>query len=327
MLDPHVEQVLRLTARAEAQAIERGRIAHYWQMPVEQARLAYTKAAPILEIAPRQVHVCENFTITRPDGSALPVRFYWPCEPSANDPMPALVFFHGGGFTVGSVDTHDAITRMFCMEVPCAVLSVGYRLAPEHPFPAAYEDAWLAVQWIFQQAEALHIAPKKIALGGDSAGGTLAAACSIAAVNASLPISMQLLIYPGTCAHQDTGSHLKYAQGYLLTRDNILWFFRQYLKNDRDRTDWRFAPLEWAQQVSSTQDLAPAWVALAEYDPLVDEGIAYATCLQSKGTQVELKLYQGMIHAFFNMGGFVKAARQAHQDAVNALQRVWKLTA
>lgn len=325
MLDPQIEQVLRLTARAEQHAIKQGRTAHYWQMPVEQARIAYAKAAPILDIAPRQVHACENFSITRPDGSSLPARFYWPYEPSSDDPMPALVFFHGGGFTVGSMDTHDAITRMLCMEVPCAVLSLDYRLAPEYPFPAAYEDAWCAVQWVLQQARSLHIAPEKIALGGDSAGGTLAAACSIAAANAGLPLSMQLLIYPGTCAHQDTASHFKYAQGYLLTRDNILWFFSQYLPQEHDRSDWRFAPLEWAQQAAGTQHLAPAWVAVAEYDPLLDEGIAYAKCLQSKGTVVELKIYQGMIHSFFNMGGFVKAAREAHHDAVSALQRVWGL--
>lgn len=307
-LDPDVDTVLKLVAKAQRP--------QYWQMTPAQARLAYARAAPILEIAPQPVHRIENFIVERADGGGVPVRLYLPHEPDWAHPLPTFVFLHGGGFTVGSPDTVDEIARMFCNRAECAVISVDYRLAPEHGFPAAFEDAFAVVRWAANEAHAWGLDAARIAVGGDSAGGTLAAACAIAARDASIGLALQLLIYPGTCAHQDTTTHLAYADGYLLTRATILWFFDQYLKTPADREDWRFAPL----LAPSHAGLAPAWIAVAEFDPLVDEGVAYARALAAAGTPTELRLYPGMIHAFFNMGGFVAAARVAHEDAVSALR-------
>ena len=152
-------------------------------------------------------------------------------------------------------------------------------------------------------------------------GRIYAAACALAARDAGLPLSFQLLIYPGTCAHQDTASHFAYADGYLLGRETILWFFDQYIGTPADRDDWRFAPLN----APTLAGLAPAWVGLAEFDALVDEGVDYARKLQAAGVPTELRLYAGMVHTFFNMGGFVRAATRAHDDAVAALRRIWGL--
>jgi acetyl esterase len=212
---------------------------------------------------------------------------------------------------------------MIAMEAGCAVLCIDYRLAPEHKFPAAFDDAWSALTWLFEAAAALGIDDARIAVGGDSAGGTLAAACAIAARDAGLKLAMQWLVYPGVCAHQDTDSHLRLAEGYLLTRKTILWFFEQYIGDANDRTDWRFAPLNAA----SLKGLAPAWLAVAEFDPLVDEGVAYARRLESEGCKVDLEFYPGMVHAFFNMGGFVPSTLKAHGDGVTALKRAFDPTA
>lgn len=307
-LDPDVETVLRLVAKAKRP--------HYWQMTPAQARETYERAAPILEIDPLRVHHVEELAVARADGGSVPVRLYLPREASWAHPLPVLVYLHGGGFTVGSIDTVDAVVRMFCARAECAVVSVDYRLAPEHRFPAAFDDAFSVVRWAATRAHEFGLDTKRVAVGGDSAGGTLAAACAHAARDAGIALALQLLIYPGTCAHQDTGSHFAYADGYLLTRQTILWFFDQYMDVAADRDDWRFAPLA----APSFDRLAPSWIAVAEFDPLVDEGVAYARALAAAGNVVELKFYAGMIHSFFNMGGFIAAARGAHADAVAALQ-------
>lgn len=312
-LDPDVRTVLQMVAKA--------RRPHFHTMRAAQARAHYERAAPILDIAPCPVHRVDTLQVPAADGHAVPVRCYWPHEPSWARPLPVLVFMHGGGFTVGSPDTVDAIARMFCMRGECAVLSVDYRLAPEHKFPKAFDDAWAVLRWAHEDAHAHGFDPQRIAVGGDSAGGTLAAACALAARDAGLPLSFQLLIYPGTCAHQDTASHFAYADGYLLGRETILWFFDQYIGTPADRDDWRFAPLN----APTFAGLAPAWVGLAEFDALVDEGVDYARKLQAAGVPTELRLYAGMVHTFFNMGGFVRAATRAHDDAVAALRRIWGL--
>jgi acetyl esterase len=198
------------------------------------------------------------------------------------------------------------------------VVSLDYRLAPEHRFPTAVHDAWDALQQLAALGPDLGLDSSRLAVGGDSAGGTLAAVCALLARDAGLALRLQLLIYPGTIANQDTDSHRRYARGFLLDRETISWFFGHYIPPEQ-RGDWRFSPLNAADHAG----LAPAWVGLAECDPLVDEGIAYADALRMAGVAVDLEIYRGMVHGFMTMGRALTAARDAHADAGRALQRAW----
>jgi acetyl esterase len=171
-----------------------------------------------------------------------------------------------------------------------------------------------------QEAPLLGIDAARLAIGGDSAGGTLATVCAVLARDAGIPLRLQLLIYPGTSARQDSASHARLAEGYLLSGETIQWFFAQYLRDDRDRDDWRFAPLDAAGGHPDFAGVAPAWIAAADHDPLYDEDIAYAAKLEAAGVRVTLARYEGMIHEFFKMGGFVPEVARAHADAVAALR-------
>ncbi len=292
-------------------------------MDVNDAKTAYRKSAPILDLAPAPMHLVDDFTIVARDGYDIPVRLVAPRETSWAAPLPLLVYFHGGGFTVGGLDTHDALCRELARLGDCMVLSVDYRLGPEWRFPTAAHDAFDAMQWAFDNAAVLGADAARIALGGDSAGGTLAAVAAIEARNRGLAPALQLLIYPGTCGHQDTESHLALAEGYMLTRDMIFWFFSHYLRDEADRDDWRFAPLDAGGKGAEVSGCCPAWIAVAQFDPLVDEGIAYARKLEAAGVPAELSHYDGMIHDFFKMGRFVPVATEAHADAGNALRRAF----
>lgn len=230
------------------------------------------------------------------------------------------MYFHGGGFTVGSVNSHDALCRLFCRDAGCLVLSVDYRLGPDWRFPTAANDAFDVLHWVFGEAPNLGADAARIALGGDSAGGTLATACAVEAKDKGLAPVLQLLIYPGTCARQDTPSHRALADGYLLTADMIQWFFAQYLDRPESRDDWRFAPLDAGGQGADVRGSCPAWIAVAGYDPLHDEGVAYAAKLGEAGVAATLMDYPGMIHDFFKIGRFVPAVAEAHADAVAALR-------
>jgi acetyl esterase len=201
------------------------------------------------------------------------------------------------------------------------VVSLDYRLAPEHRFPTAAHDAWDALAWLAAQAERLGADRTRLAVGGDSAGGTLAAVCAIEARDAGLPLALQLLIYPGTTAHQDTPSHATFAHGLVLEAQAIDWFFGHYVPTRSQREDWRFAPL----RAPDVEGVAPAWVGLAECDPLVDEGIDYADKLRAAGVAVDLEIYRGVTHEFIKMGRAIPEARQAHADAAAALRRAFGL--
>ncbi|WP_085316176.1 alpha/beta hydrolase [Derxia lacustris] len=310
-LDPQIADILRMVGRARHTPFD--------ELGAVKSRAAFERSARILDIAPLPVHAVESLALPRRDGGEIGVQLYWPREPDWTAPLPLLIYLHGGGFTVGSPATHDRIVRRLCSGAGCAVASVDYRLAPEHVFPAAFEDAWDALAHFAASAGSYGLDAARIAIGGDSAGGTLAAACAIAARDAGLPLALQLLIYPGTDAHQDTESHLRLGDGFLLTRKTILWFFGHYLTDPAARADWRFAPLI-AERLAG---VAPAWIGVAEFDPLVDEGVAYARRLQAEGVATELRFYAGMVHNFFAMGGYVDAARLAHQHAVDALRRAF----
>ncbi|CAG9164351.1 alpha/beta hydrolase [Cupriavidus pampae] len=311
-LDPQVAQLLDLIARAKRPPIH--------ALDVFDAKVAYEKSAPILDVSPPPVHTVENLHVTARDGHQIPVRLYAPREPSWTDPQPLLVYFHGGGFTVGSINSHDALCRRLALDGECLVLSADYRLAPEWRFPTAANDAFDVMQWAFDEATRVGADPSRIVLGGDSAGGTLAAACAIEARDRGLAPVLQLLIYAGTCARQDTPSHRALADGYLLTAEMIDWFFSQYLSRPEDRDDWRFAPLDGGGDGADVRGCCPAWIAVAGYDPLHDEGVAYVRKLQAAGVPATLADYPTMIHDFFKMGRFVKAVAGAYADAAGALR-------
>ena len=202
--------------------VARSRHPEFWQLSVPEARLSYERAAKVLDIAPRAVARVDNFSIR---GSARPiaVRVYTPR--TGSELLPVLLFFHGGGFTIGSLDTHDAVCRMLCLDADCVVVSVDYRLAPENQFPAAAEDALEALSWIWGSARRLGGDQRRIAVAGDSAGGTLAAVCAIEARDKNMRLALQLLIYPGVSARQDSASHRRLSEGYLLDARTIQWFF------------------------------------------------------------------------------------------------------
>jgi acetyl esterase len=278
-----------------------------------EARAAYEKGAGVLEVPKPALARVEDLGVPARDGHPLPLRLYAP----SHERLPLLLFFHGGGFTVGSIATHDTLCRVLAGRSGCAVLSVDYRLAPEHRFPTAADDAWDALTQVANGAGAWGLDGSRIAVGGDSAGGTLAAVCAIQARDAGLALALQLLIYPGTAARQDTDSHRRYAEGPLLGEALISWFFAQYVDGGAERDDWRFAPLN----AEDLEGVAPAWIGLAEVDPVVDEGIAYADKLRAAGVPVDLEIYRGVIHEFVKMGRAIPEALQAHADAALALKQ------
>ena len=311
LLTPAMHGVLERMARA-------GHMPLLAMTPV-QARTAYAAGADVMELPLHPMARVEDFHVTARDGFSIPVRLV---APSA-ERLPVLVYFHGGGFTIGSIETHDGLCRQLAHHAHCAVLSVDYRLAPEHRFPTAVEDAWDVLQWVFRHGAKMQLSNRQLAVGGDSAGGTLAAVCAILARDANIQLALQLLFYPGTSARQDAHSHRKFAHGFLLEEPHISYFFNHYWRTALDRNDWRFAPLDGVDASSQAVDLggvAPAWLGLAECDPLVDEGVQYADRLRMAGVAVDLEIYRGMVHEFIKMGRVIPEAKQAHADAAAALR-------
>lgn len=236
-------------------------------------------------------------------GRALAARLYRPVEDETAR-LPVLIYFHGGGWVLGDLNSHDGVCRRLAHESGCAVVSVDYRLAPEHPFPAAFDDAIAAAGWVAAHADALGVDADRLALGGDSAGGNLAAAACLALRDAGGPkVSYQLLIYPATDFAMDTASHRDFGEGFLLDAGFQHWCHRHYLGDSGSRSDWRVSPLR-AQSVAG---LPPAFVLTASHDPLRDEGEAYAQRLVEAGCCVTLWRASGQIHAFLPMDGVMTA--------------------
>jgi acetyl esterase len=311
LLTPTMHKVLERMHRAQKVPMH--------ALTPQQARAAYAGAADVLDIPPQATERVESFSFKARDGFDIPVRLYAPTGVN----IPVLVYFHGGGFTIGSLATHDALCRRLGHLAGCAVLSVDYRLAPEHKFPTAQEDAWDAVQWVATNGSGLGLDPSRIAVGGDSAGGTLAAVCAIQARDVGLALCLQLLFYPGTAGHQNTPSHQRFSKGFVLEEPHITYFFEHYIRSAADRDDWRFAPLDGLRpdgQVADLNGVAAAWFGLAECDPLVDEGIAYADRLRMAGVPVDLEIYRGVVHEFIKMGRALPEAAKAHADAARALK-------
>ena len=244
-------------------------------------------------------------------------------RPVKNETLPALVYFHGGGWTIGDIDTHDVLCRQLAIGARCVVVSVDYRLAPEYPFPAAVDDCFAAVCYVAENAEKLKI--RGIAVGGDSAGGNLAATVSLLARDAGGPaLAFQLLIYPATDQRLAGASHERNAQGYLLTRDAMEYFRRAYLPAEKSWTDWRASPL----LAKSHANLPPALVITAGYDPLLDEGRAYAERLSAAGVRVAYREHADMVHGFILFGGVLDTANGAVAECCAALRGAFeKVTA
>lgn len=281
----------------------------------ERARAGYERA-PSAEIV-HDVARREDRCVEGPDGNEIPVRLYWPAGPG---PHPILLFFHGGGWVVGSLDTHDLTCRALTQKARCLTVSVGYRLAPEHPFPAAAEDCWSATAWAAFHAEALGGDRKRLAVAGDSAGGNLAAVVALLCRDRGGPaLAHQVLIYPVTDLDADTPSMIENSTGYGLTRDTMVWLYDCYVPNPAERTHPYAAPL----RAANLAGLAPATVLVAGHDPLRDEGIAYATRLTEAGVPTRLLRYDGQIHGFFRMTKLLDQAKAAQDEVAAALSAAW----
>jgi len=268
---------------------------------------------------PEPVAHVEERTLPGPAGD-LRVRVYTPDGPEGEGPFPGLVFFHGGGFVLCDLDTHDGQCRSLANAAGCVVVSVDYRLAPEHPFPAAPEDCYAATCHVGRHAADFGIDPARLAVAGDSAGGNLAAVvCQMVRDRGGPPLCFQLLVYPVTNFDLDTDSYRENAEGYFLSRGMMAWFWDQYLPDREDGA----SPLASPLRAPDLRDLPPGLCVTAEYDPLRDEGEAYAERLRAAGVDVRTRRYDGMIHGFFGMGALVDRAREAVADAGAALRKAF----
>ena len=275
----------------------------------QQAR-ANAQARP--RAAGPEVARVEDRTIPGPD-SQLSVRIY---TPLGSGPFPALVWFHGGGWVVGDLESADATARHLTLGAGCVVVSVDYRLAPEAKFPGPAEDCYAATQWVAEHAAEIGVMGNNLAVGGDSSGGNLAAAvCLMVKDRGGPPVGMQLLVYPVTDRNFQTDSYVENAEGYNLTRDTMIWYWDQYLASDADGNNAYAAP----QQAQDLRGLPPALVITAEYDPLRDEGEAYAHRLEAAGVPTTCTRYPGMIHGFFGMSAAVDKGKDAVAQASAAL--------
>lgn len=284
-----------------------------------QAREAFERTTVQLRWgAPTDVSVA-TVPYTARDGARLELRLYRPANAQA-EALPVLVYFHGGGYVVGSLQSHDGVCREFCARTPCAVLSVGYRVAPEHKFPTPLNDGADALAWLAQHAVAEGLDINRVAFGGDSVGATLATALALQSAldPASLAIKpcLQLLCYPVTDASTSSPSTELFGEGYLLESETLEWFYRHYANDAADRLDWRFSPL----LATDYQGMAPAVIALAGHDPLLDEGRAYARRLQEHGVTVELIEYTGLIHDFLRLQSVVPDIDNVYTQLTQSLR-------
>ena len=302
-LDPQVKALLDQMAASGAPPLNK-------LSPVD-ARKMMDQMIQLLGMKPESVFKVEDRQIPGPAGQ-IRVRVY---TPQGSAPFPVLVFFHGGGFVLGSVELYDEFCRELTNGANCIVVSVDYRLAPEHKFPAAVEDCYAATKWVAENATSIDGDVNHVAVGGDSAGGNLAAVVALIARDSKkLPLVFQVLMYPVTGAGYDTQSARENATGYFLTRDDMLWFDSLYLRSDTDRTNPRVAPL----RARTFEGLPPALVITAEFDPLRDDGEAYADRLRKEGVTVVCTRYNGMIHGFMSMP--FEQGKKARQEVVKALR-------
>jgi len=314
-LHPQVAALLERAAQSPLPA--------YYDVPAAVARRLYRDTRGALTPDPPAVEYVQLMMAPGKSGP-VPFRTYRPKGAGKDEILPALVYFHGGGWVIGDLDTHDVVCRTLCNAARCAVFSVEYRKAPEAPFPAAVDDCWSALTAIAGGGDILKINPKQLAVGGDSAGGNLATVMALMARDAggpafSSPIAFQVLIYPGCDQRMAHDSITRNGVGYLLTKKSMEYFRGHYLPDPKDWTDWRASPL----LAKSLKGLPPAYVITAGFDPLVDEGKEYAERMQKEGVAVEYKNHPDMVHGFITMGRVIDTANTALADCARALKKAW----
>ena len=300
VLDPQIEAVLEEQAAAGIPPVQ--------ELTPDEVRANYAKLCTEQWGALDEMHSIEDM-----DADGVPIRIYRPVE--TDEPSMALIYFHGGGWVTGSIETHDGPARALAKRAGIVVVSVDYRLAPEHPFPAAVDDAWAATSWVTSHAEELKLDADRIGVGGDSAGGTLAAVVARRGRDHAVPIALQLLLYPVTNSSADTPSYSLYSSGYGLTRDGMEWYWKQYL-GDGDGTNPDASPA----QLSDLRRLPRAIVVTAEADVLRDEAEAYAQRLFLATVETEGYRYDGMIHGFMRMAGKVERANAAYDELAESIK-------
>jgi acetyl esterase len=305
-LDPQMQAIRDQRARAGAPPL--------YTLSLGDARAADLSSIRASGGEPEPVHQLVNLTIDGPGGD-LPLRLY---RPARERPLPTLLYFFGGGWVLGTIDTADGISRALANSSGALVAVVGYRLAPEHPFPAAIDDCYAALRWVARHADEIGADPARLAVGGDSAGGNLAAGVALLARADGPALIGQLLVYPNTDQLADDPSMRAADDPYLFNRHSVAWYRQYYLADPGDAA----SPLASPLRAESLAGLPPALVITAEYDPLRDQGEAYARRLAGDGVEVELSRYPGMAHGFFTMAGTVDASRAAIAQAASRL-RAW----
>ena len=293
---------------------ERDNVPPLYAMSLADARAADLASIQASGGEPEPVGEVTDLTIAGPGGE-LPLRLY---RPASGRPRPALLYFFGGGWVLGTIDTADGVSRSLANSSGALVVVPGYRLAPEHPFPAAIDDCYAALRWVAGHAAEIGADPARLAVGGDSAGGNLAAAVALRARADGPALAGQLLVYPNTDQLADDESMRAADDPFLFNRRSVAWYREHYLASPADAANPLASPL----RAESLAGLPPALVITAEYDPLRDQGEAYARRLADDGVPVELRRYQGMVHGFFTMAGTVAASRAAIAQAASRL-RAW----
>jgi acetyl esterase len=307
-LDPQVIKILK-----EAEALG---LPAYQDLSPTEARKQMLDQAPPLQPNLSVKKVVDR-KIPGPEGG-IPIRLYYP---AGDAPFPVLVYFHGGGWVIGDLDTHHGFCHALAKTSGCLVVAVDYRLAPEHRYPAAVEDAYAATRWVAENSGLIQADPERFAVCGDSAGGHLAAVVSMMARDRKGPrIDLQILIYPITDCSFDTPSYEENQEGYMLSRDLMKWFWNHFINDEREADDPYVSPL----RAKNLGDLPRALILTAEYDPLRDEGEAYGKKLQEAGVNVTLTRYPGMIHAFIRMTAVLDKANDALDQVAGTLREVLK---
>lgn len=311
MLHPQARALIDLMA-------ERG-VPPTHTLPPSEARAFYRERRTFTQPEPQQVAEVRDLTADTPHG-AIPLRLYRPLGSSASTLLPVLMYYHGGGWVIGDLDTHDTLCRELANAAGCAVVAVDYRMGPEHHFPAAVDDVLAATRWVGAQAGGLNLDPTRLAVGGDSAGGNLAAVVALAARDAGdLPIAFQLLIYPATDMRRGHASHATNGDGYVLTRDTLAYFHDHYITDPAHDLDWRASPLLHRD----LSGLPPALVITAGYDPLRDEGLDYARALTEAGNRATCVCFERQIHGFITMGRLLDEANTAVALCAAELRRAF----
>ena len=307
-LDPNAETLLAMMRAAGRPPFDK--------LTPDEARQAFRDGRAATQPEPQDVAEVQDVSCPGPVSDIM-LRTYRPLGSSAHETLPALVYFHGGGWLLGDLDSHDVACRHYANRAGCRVISVDYRMAPEHKFPAAVDDCAAATRWVLTQARTLGIDSRRVAVGGDSAGGNLAAVVALMARDWDLPpLTFQLLVYPATDLAMTHASYQRVTDGLMLTSTTMAWFIEHYLRGPQDRCDWRASPL----RAADLSGLPRALVLTCFYDPLCDEGIAYARRLESEGVRVTHLHFSDQLHGFVGQGRIIRAGNMA-LDIASAVLR------